>query len=498
MSQTHTPHEPVTPPAAPTGEGVLPTASATATVPRPATVPEPIVASVAAAPEPAAVPGPTTATVAPPAAAAAPTAPADVAPAPADAAAEAAAPKAPARGVRTYRGRTLEELLDPIREELGEDAVILRRREGLTGGVGGFFQQRFVEVEAVAGDAFGGHSGSFDSFDDEPATPEPTATPAAAPAPGRRGYADLPTFEAAVQDPDDRRPAAPAGSAEPFGGPAFLQHLDAARERIRERTGPADDLAALAAEPTARVSVDVDVAEYGLVARGLPAALARSVVAEAADHGLPLDAGHRLDRATRAILARRLPRIGERTAVRTIAIVGAPGVGRTAAIAALATAYAAAGRRTLAVALDAADGGAALSAALVGTQAEVLATRSGGAVTAAARANAAEICLIDAPAVDPTDAEGARALAAVLRTAGVDEVHLALSAADSGAESSAAVSGLAALGADAIVMTNRDRSQRPGAIVGVAIERQLPISYLSSGDAIATADPARLARMVQP
>lgn len=119
-------------------------------------------------------------------------------------------------------------------------------------------------------------------------------------------------------------------------------------------------------------------------------------------------------------------------------------------------------------------------------------------MTAAARANAAEICLIDAPAVDPTDAEGARALAAVLRTAGVDEVHLALSAADSGAESSAAVSGLAALGADAIVMTNRDRSQRPGAIVGVAIERQLPISYLSSGDAIATADPARLARMVQP
>ena len=54
---------------------------------------------------------------------------------------------------KTYRGRTLDELLPQIREELGSDAIVLRRREGLAGGVGGFFQRPYVEVEARAAQA---------------------------------------------------------------------------------------------------------------------------------------------------------------------------------------------------------------------------------------------------------------------------------------------------------------------------------------------------------
>src|SRR5215212_2944938 len=50
--------------------------------------------------------------------------------------------------VKTFRGRTLEELLPQIKQELGPDAIVLRRREGLGGGVAGFFQRSFVEVEA--------------------------------------------------------------------------------------------------------------------------------------------------------------------------------------------------------------------------------------------------------------------------------------------------------------------------------------------------------------
>src|ERR1700754_2535074 len=59
----------------------------------------------------------------------------------------------PERGesdVKTFRGRSLKEVLPKIREELGPDAIVLRRREGLTGGVGGFFQRPYVEVEARA------------------------------------------------------------------------------------------------------------------------------------------------------------------------------------------------------------------------------------------------------------------------------------------------------------------------------------------------------------
>src|SRR3954469_694750 len=52
--------------------------------------------------------------------------------------------------VKTFRGRSLEELLPQIRAELGPDAIVLRRREGLGGGVGGFFQRPHVEVDAPA------------------------------------------------------------------------------------------------------------------------------------------------------------------------------------------------------------------------------------------------------------------------------------------------------------------------------------------------------------
>src|SRR3954462_6020976 len=50
--------------------------------------------------------------------------------------------------VKTFRGRSLEEVLPQIRAELGPDAIVLRRREGLGGGGGGFFQRPYVEVDA--------------------------------------------------------------------------------------------------------------------------------------------------------------------------------------------------------------------------------------------------------------------------------------------------------------------------------------------------------------
>src|SRR3954464_15573330 len=50
--------------------------------------------------------------------------------------------------VKTFRGRSLEEILPQIRAELGADAIVVRRREGLAGGVGGFFPRSYVEVAA--------------------------------------------------------------------------------------------------------------------------------------------------------------------------------------------------------------------------------------------------------------------------------------------------------------------------------------------------------------
>src|SRR3954449_450305 len=51
---------------------------------------------------------------------------------------------------KTYRRKALDEVLPQIRAELGDDAIILRRREGIVGGIGGFFGRRCVEVDAIA------------------------------------------------------------------------------------------------------------------------------------------------------------------------------------------------------------------------------------------------------------------------------------------------------------------------------------------------------------
>jgi hypothetical protein len=78
-----------------------------------------------------------------------------------------AAPAEPA--LRTFRGRSLEELLPRIRDQLGPDAVVLRQRDGLMGGIGGFFQQRFVEIDARPG------ARRIDAYDEEPPAPVPDA-----------------------------------------------------------------------------------------------------------------------------------------------------------------------------------------------------------------------------------------------------------------------------------------------------------------------------------
>jgi flagellar biosynthesis GTPase FlhF len=61
------------------------------------------------------------------------------------------APSSTDSDTRVYRGKSLEEVLPKVKAELGPDAVVIRRRDGLVGGVGGFFQRPFVEIEARPG-----------------------------------------------------------------------------------------------------------------------------------------------------------------------------------------------------------------------------------------------------------------------------------------------------------------------------------------------------------
>src|SRR3954452_13606758 len=75
-----------------------------------------------------------------------------------------------ATDTKTYRGRTLEEVLPKIKAELGPDAEIVRQRTGLPGGVGGFFQRQCVEVEARAPEDLQPRR-RFDAYDEDPGEP---------------------------------------------------------------------------------------------------------------------------------------------------------------------------------------------------------------------------------------------------------------------------------------------------------------------------------------
>jgi hypothetical protein len=67
---------------------------------------------------------------------------------------------------RVYRGRSVDALIAKIQSELGPDAIVVRHHKGLTGGIAGFFQRPFVEIEARSG------TPRVDRYDDaEPALP---------------------------------------------------------------------------------------------------------------------------------------------------------------------------------------------------------------------------------------------------------------------------------------------------------------------------------------
>jgi len=199
------------------------------------------------------------------------------------------APEQTTTGVTTFRGRSLEELLPQIREQLGPDAIVLKQRDGLVGGIGGFFQQRFVEVDARAG------SHRIDVYDEQPAPPEPEPEP----------FAQL-------------LAAAETEAAATEAGP-----------RIRPAPTGSDSLS----------SPDNLVAE--LTQAGMSHAFATKLVADAEAHELPFTQGD-LRTATRRALARRLPTaLPHRAGALAVAFVGP---GSTSCADALASAYKRAGR----------------------------------------------------------------------------------------------------------------------------------------------------------
>src|SRR3954447_18783454 len=304
--------------------------------------------------------------------------------------------------VKTFRGRTLEELVPRIREELGPDAIVLRRREGLAGGIGGFFQRSFVEVDARRGQpgelplearndratteglSAPGVQALIQQaapFADALARAEstvadragevllaaargevpvaPQAGPGAAVAAVPAGlYGPQPTVPAPEPPAHDvvAQPSAPAQVAQALAAPALPAapappaavaapaiHSFVVEPPPVPMPAPAARAEVIAPPPLApERPAAADAAEQRLVAAGLSAGLVTDVVGEAVTHGLPFArTPERVAPLVRAALARRIPVMADLGPDRrVIAVVGAAGAGKTALVRRLAAAYA--------------------------------------------------------------------------------------------------------------------------------------------------------------
>jgi len=130
---------------------------------------------------------------------------------------------------RVYRGRSVEELVPQIQRDLGAEAIIVRRREGLTGGMLGFFQHAYVEIEAMPGtpgvDLYDEDPGGAAALEPAPAAetaPAPSVSPPAAqqPAPAL-AYRPAPPFEPATYaQPQPQAQTQPQAQPEPPAAPA--------------------------------------------------------------------------------------------------------------------------------------------------------------------------------------------------------------------------------------------------------------------------------------
>jgi len=207
--------------------------------------------------------------------------------------------------VTTFRGRSLEELLPQIREQLGPDAIVLKQRDGLMGGIGGFFQQRFVEVDARAG------APRIDTYDEEPAAPEPEP------------FAQL-------------LAAAETEAADGEAGPRTRPHISGSDSLSSPEPTPFEAQAPVALALTTE-----------LTQAGMSHAFATKLIADAEAHELPFANGD-MRTATRRALARKLPTaLPHRAGSLAVAFAGP---GSTACADAFAGAYKRAGRdaRTIA------------------------------------------------------------------------------------------------------------------------------------------------------
>lgn len=434
---------------------------------------------------------------------------------------------------RTYRGSSVDELIPRIQRELGDDAIILRRREGLTGGVLGFFQRSFVEIDAVAGHP------RVDLYDEEPSAlpgapvaeeghalgayvseqlaalasvgPAPALPVAPSRAHGVNAPTEFrelpaafaPTYESSAPPPDPHSPERPGtASSAPF------TEMPVAPAREPSSGRPLDSFAAALAsaesespppqpqrphatrfspppEPWTVPAPERGPARAGagiekrLLAVGVSPGFARELIEGASAHVLPLAPGGGLKRGVRAALAQRIP-VAPALPVRgaAIVVVGAGGSGKTSYCAALMRAY----RRNAVLparcaTLSWSPERAGLHVMLTPHVMWPTPLSAPRAQRALRRVRGEGLLVIDTPRMSPADKAGIRELARLLGELAPERVVVALPATLGAAAAAQLLQALAPLGSNALAVTHTEETDQEGVAVEVACKFGLAPEY---------------------
>ena len=412
--------------------------------------------------------------------------------------------------LKTYVGRSLEELAPQIREELGPDAVILSQREGLKGGVGGFFSTKSIEVLAA---------------DRMPEKDGPTAPLVEPMMPDtRQGMSEADTERAALvitalgemrarQTPAVTAAAAYAAPVEELPLPDFAGSMGPVELPAAEPE-PSTPAEAPAADQSASLIVEEQLGDHGmLIAPRLPeieqtpssddaialldeldragvaTEIARAVVEAAERHLQPFQPATPLRDLVRARI-RSIVRVeagwGD-SGQRTLAVAGPTGSGKTTVLLKLAERYCAAGLSVGVLALEPVPTGRTRMGDALDDSLTFDLRRAGSisAVRAARRAFAGhDIVLVDTPGSAMVEGTARDSLLTLLAECGIDELHAVLPLGMADRELAHVLSRLVELGANRLLATKLDETRFSGALLTLAATSQLPLAYLSSGPRI--------------
>lgn len=353
----------------------------------------------------------------------------------------------------------MAEALALVKRELGPEAVILGTRTIPPGAVGALLGQSRVEIHAAPPDC--GFS-------------PPRLAPRSA-------------------DPSSRRATATARRAAALDQHAVARARQPGTPPSGRVTGRDEIRPPAAASPAAGLPESLHAFYTRLVQNDVAEQLATQIIQQAAARcGRRRSDPEMLQAALRETVAAMIPAGGEielsEAGVRRVAVIGPPGGGKTTTLAKLAARFAVARRRRVAL--------LSLDMHRLATHAELkrygeligvptFTAQSVGAVKQALRQTAEhELLLIDTPGVGPRDRGRFARLAALLRAARADEVHLVLPATLQPAVQERCVADFAPLGGSRIVLTRLDELVGAGVVLNLIHKLRWSVSYLTDGQSV--------------